>query len=101
MAHERRHGDPIGSCHGYVVVADDGWLGEVETPLYASESDEPDYLVLRVHADGTVRRALVPVSLVRSVDVGDALVHVRGSVVELARLPATLPLAPASRAVPS
>lgn len=94
MRLEPRNGDPLGSCHGYIVVADDGWLGDVETPLFASDADEPDYLVVRVHANGNVRRALVPISLVRRVDVEGALVAVRGSVWELARLPASLPLAP-------
>ncbi len=87
--------DPLGRCHGYIVVADDGWLGDVETPLFGSDAGEPDYLVVRTHTNGDKRRALVPASLVRRVDVEDALVHVRGSVWELARLPSSLPLAPA------
>jgi hypothetical protein len=89
---ESRNSDPLGSCHGYIVVADDGWLGDVETPLFGSDSSEPDYLVVRAHSDGPARRSLVPVSLVRRVDVEDRLVHVRGNIWELARLPGTLPL---------
>ena len=93
MRLESRQSDPLAICHGYVVVADDGWLGDVETPLFGSDSSEPDYLVVR-GGSATAQRALVPVSLVHRVDVEGRLVHVRGNVWELARLPGSLPLAP-------
>ena len=71
----------------YAVLAHDGWLGVVETPLFGSDSSEPDYLVVRARSDRLDRRALVSTALVRSVDVADRLVFVRGRVWELARLP--------------
>lgn len=86
--------DPLANCHGYVVLAEDGWLGDVETPLFGSDSNEPDYLVVRALAAGEARRAVVHSSLVVSVDSEDRLIHLRGSIWDLARLPATLPLAP-------
>jgi hypothetical protein len=96
MRLESTGGDPLSRCHGYLVVADNGWLGDVETPLFGSDAGEADYLVVRTHVDGRVRRALVPASLVRRVDVEDALVHVRGNVWELSRFPSSLPAAPVS-----
>jgi hypothetical protein len=92
MRLESRKSDPLLSCHGYIVIADDGWLGTVETPLFGSDSSEPDYLVVRTQIDGLARRALVPASLVRRVEVDDDLVHVQGNVWELSRLPTSLPL---------
>ena len=92
MRLESRKSDPLQNCHGYIVIADDGWLGTVETPLFGSDSSEPDYLVVRTQLDGPTRRALVPASLVRRVGVDDALVHVQGNVWELSRLPNSLPL---------
>ncbi len=80
---------------GISSIADDGWLGDVETPLFGSDSSEPDYLVVRTQGNGRSQRTILPVSLVRRVDAEDALVHVRGNIWELARLPATLPLASA------
>jgi hypothetical protein len=86
-------GDPIAgalSCsHGYVVVADNGPLGVVETPLFPPGRDEPDYLVVR-QASGA-RHPVVPVSLVESAEPG--LVRLAASVEEIDRLPEDLPLA--------
>jgi hypothetical protein len=96
MRLEAKSGHPLSRCHGYLVIADNGWLGDVETPLFGSDAGEPDYLVVRTHVEGRARRALVPASLVSRVDVEDALVHVRGSVWELSRFPSSLPAAPSS-----
>jgi hypothetical protein len=94
MPLEPRYSDALGRCHGYVVLADDGWVGHVETPLYGSDSSEPDYLAVRTQAQHLRGRALVPVSLVREVDTDDCLVHLQGSLRELSRLPSSLPLEP-------
>jgi hypothetical protein len=92
MPLESRNSDPLARCHGYVVLADDGWLGHVETPVFGSDSSEPDYLIVRAYADNLTRRAFVPASLVRRVDGNDRLVYVEGRAWELARLPSSLPL---------
>jgi hypothetical protein len=84
--------DPLASCHGYIVMADDGLLGEVVTPLFGSDSSAPDYLAVRT--DGAARRAFVPASLVRFVDDDDHLVRVHGNIWELSHLPDSLPMAP-------
>ncbi len=93
MPLESREQDPLARCHGYSVLADDGWLGEVETPLFGSDSVDPDYIVVRAGSDGR-HRVLVSVSLIRRVDIEDRAVHVRGSVWDLAHLPSSLPLSP-------
>ncbi len=87
-----RYDESLGKCHGYVVLADDGWVGHVETPVYGSDSSEPDYLVVRTQGPIRDGRALVPVSLVREVDPDDCLVHLQGSLRELSRFPRSLPL---------
>ncbi len=97
MRFESRQTDPLAGCHGYVVLADDGWLGSIETPLFGSDASEPDYLVLRMQLEGQSRRAVVPAALVHRVDVEDRLVYLKGKVWELARLPNSLPLEPDPR----
>ena len=97
MRLESRNNHPLGKCHGYVVLANDGWLGHVETPLFASDSSKPNYLVVRAQADRVDRRTVLPASLVRRVDVDDRLVFVRGNVCELVRLPSSMPAAPEPR----
>jgi hypothetical protein len=75
-----------------MVLAEDGWLGDVETPLFGSDASDPDYLAVRMRVDGVTRRALVPAALVRRVETGARLVHLAGGARELDRLPAALPL---------
>jgi hypothetical protein len=92
---ESDDGDPLARSHGYVVLADDGWLGHVETPVFERDSSEVEYLVVRAPGGkGLARRALVSRSLVRRVDLEDRFVHVRGTTRELSRLPDSLPLSP-------
>jgi hypothetical protein len=78
------------SCHGYRVRAEDGVLGEVETPLFPPDSDVPDYLVVRT---GAGEERLVAVASVAAVDACRRLVRLDGSVEELSRLPSWLPVA--------
>jgi hypothetical protein len=62
--------DALEACHGYTVVAADGVVGEVETPLFLRSSSDPDFLLLRVHRHGRLFPSYVPlpVTLVHSVD---------------------------------
>jgi hypothetical protein len=94
MGPDRDAEHPLAACHGYMVLAEDGWLGDVETPLFGSDSSEPDYLAVRMRVDGLTRRALVPATLVCRVETGARLIHLAGAIRELTRLPGTLPLAP-------
>jgi hypothetical protein len=86
--------DPLTGCHGYLVIADDGWLGTVETPLFGSDSSEPDYIAVSTSANGLAGRTLVPAARVREVDADGDLLFVQGKVYELTLLPSSLPLEP-------
>ena len=79
--------------HGFSVLADDGRLGEIETPLFPPDSAEPDYLVVLI-GRRTSRRRLVGVGLVDSADPRRREVRLRGSRAEIHSLPALLPVAP-------
>ena len=85
--------DSLAACHGFLVVAEHGTVGEVETPLFPPDSREPDYLVLRARGFLHVRRPVVSVALVARVDAEQQTVFVRGSAREIASLPEHLPLA--------
>jgi hypothetical protein len=82
----------LATSHGFSVVASDGVVGEVQTPLFPPDYDEPDYLVIQI---GTPRRRrpVVSTALVERVDAGRRLVFVRAVANELSRLPEHLPLA--------
>lgn len=79
-------------CHGYRVDAEDGAAGVVQTPLFAPDCDEPDYLLVRTDADLGARRALVAVALVSGVHPDSMVVSLAGPRAALALLPETLPL---------
>jgi hypothetical protein len=83
----------LARCHGFLAVGSNGPLGEVETPLFAGDGAEPDFLAIRVSAGGTTRRPLVPVGLVAGVDERSELVVLRLEARELLRLPERLPVA--------
>ena len=87
------HVRSLASCHGYEAVADDGSLGEVETPIFPPGSDIPDYLSVRSVQNGSERRLLVAIALVNEIDKDHRFVQLRGSIGELSRLPSSLPLA--------
>jgi hypothetical protein len=76
-------------CHGYRAVADDGLVGEIETPLFPTQSDIPHYLLIRGVRG---RRLSLPVGAVRAVSVPDRLVLVHGTVADTALTSASLPL---------
>jgi hypothetical protein len=87
--------DTVGAlarCHGFLAVSPGGAIGDVETPLFASDRLDPDYLVVRVWVRGRKRRPLVPVSLVERVDELRELVYLRNGLPEICELPESLPL---------
>ena len=57
----------LAASHGFSVVALDGDVGEVETPLFPPAGGEPDFLVLRL-ASEEATFAVVPVQLITHVD---------------------------------
>jgi hypothetical protein len=82
----------LARCHGFLAVGEHGPLGEVETPLFAGDRTDPDFLVIRLTARGQTRRPLVPVALVAGVDERCELVRLRTEAGELFELPERLPL---------
>ena len=85
--------EALASCSGFVVVASDGRVGEVEMPLFPPDSSEPDYLVLRSGGLLSLRRPLVATELVEEVDPRRQRIRVRGTRREIESLPERLPLA--------
>jgi hypothetical protein len=83
----------LASSAGFEVVAADGVLGVVETPLFPPDVAEPDFLVVRVTSPGETRRPVVSAALVREVDPARRVVSVRGLRGLLAHLPEHLPIA--------
>jgi hypothetical protein len=83
----------LGKSGGFVVEADDGVVGVVETPLFPANGGAPDYLVVRARVGLRARKPVVPAALVSEVDPNFRIVHLRGLREELARLPEHLPLA--------
>lgn len=82
----------LARCHGFLAVGEHGPVGEVETPLFAENRAEPDFLVIRLTAKGQTRRPLVPVGLVAGVDERGELVRLRTEAQELFELPEHLPV---------
>jgi hypothetical protein len=81
----------LARSHGSLVVASDGLVGEVETPLFPPDADEPDYLLVNRQRRLRSRRPVVPVALVRHVTPG--VVFLRATSDEVDRLPEHLPIA--------
>lgn len=81
----------LAATFGYRVACTDGHAGIVETPLFHSSSDEPDFLVVR---DVGARRLRIPVptALVSHVDHQASTIVLRATRRELEALPANLPL---------
>ncbi len=77
---------------GYQALADDGRLGEVETPLLPAGADEPDFLVIRVRGWLRTRLPVVSTALVVDVDTTNEVVRIAGPRDRLRRLPEYLPL---------
>ena len=94
MFDDRRTDDSIlALSSGFSVVASDGLVGVVETPLFPPDQTEPDFLVLRVGDRLHQRRPVLPAALVERVDPHSRVVHVHGSRSTIAGLPEHLPLA--------
>lgn len=84
---------PLSRSHGYRVVASDGAIGEVETPLFPPYGEEPDFVVVRV--DGpTERFAVVPAPLVAEVEEIGRTVRLTASKETIAALPEHVPIEP-------
>ena len=83
----------LASSAGFEVVASDGVLGVVETPLFPPDVAEPDFLVVRVGSGEETRRPVVAAALVSDVDPARRRVSVTGPRGLLARLPEHLPIA--------
>jgi hypothetical protein len=86
-------GNALATCNGFVVVASDGRVGEVEMPLFPPDSSEPDYLVLRADGFLSLRRPLVATELIEAVDLRRRRIRVRGTKADIQSLPERLPLA--------
>lgn len=84
----------LARCHGFLAVSRSGAIGDVETPLFASDRLDPDYLVVRVWVRGRMRRPLVPISRVERVDELCEMVYLRDGLPEIGEFPESLPLMP-------
>ncbi|HET7566508.1 MAG TPA: hypothetical protein VFJ91_00830 [Gaiellaceae bacterium] len=85
-------GELLALSSGFTVMAGDGEVGVVETPLFPPDETTPDFLVLRV---GRIhpRRPVLAAALVERVDPHGRVVHVRASRDDVLGLPEHLPLA--------
>ena len=84
----------LAHSHGFTAVGSDGELGIVETPVFPPSSPRADFLIVRTQRPGRrVRRPVIAVGLVESVDSVARIVRLRGTVEELEHLPESLPLA--------
>ncbi len=89
-----RDGTPeLARTEGFVAVASDGPLGEVELTLVPPEREAPDYLVVRTGRFPRVRHPVIPAELVVRVETASRRVYLRGRSGDLARLSEELPLA--------
>jgi len=86
-------GDLLARAAGYTATAEDGDVGSVETPLFPSDSREPDFLVLRVRTRGRTRRPIVSCALVADVDPARRVVRLRAARSDVLRLPEHVPIA--------
>jgi hypothetical protein len=86
-------GEALALSAGYEVAADDGVVGEVETPLFPPDRNDPDYLVLRTRGRFRTRYPVLPVVLVDAVDTVGRVVRVRGATEQIRGLPEHLPVA--------
>ena len=76
---------------GDTVVADDGFVGQVEQILL-SENATPQFVVVSVRDRLRRRHPVVPLSLLARVDRLRDVIHVRGGRNSIKRLPEALPL---------
>jgi hypothetical protein len=88
---EGRH--TLAGSRGYLALASDGHLGQIEMTLASPDRDEPDYLVVRTRRFLRSRHPVVSTQLVEEIDPARRLVYLRGRADELAELAEQLPLA--------
>jgi hypothetical protein len=87
-------GQALAGSHGFLALAHDGPVGNVETPIFPPDSRDPDFLILRTRdANQRTRRPVVPIALVEDVDRERRVIRLRGLVRELTHLPESFPLA--------
>lgn len=91
MDRRDRKQSPLACSHGSLVVASDGLVGEVETPFFPPDADEPDFLLVHRRRRLRSRRPVVHVSLVRHVE--PSVVFLCATSDDVDRLPEHLPLA--------
>jgi hypothetical protein len=82
----------LASCHGFAVIAANGPVGTIETPLFTGAATEPDYLIIRTTAaiEGAFR--VVPTALVENVDPLGHQIFLNADHNTIASLPEYLPL---------
>ena len=68
----------LAASHGFSVKANDGDVGEVETPLFPPTGAEPDFLVVRLASD-EASFAVVPVQVIESIDPDARLIRLDAS----------------------
>jgi hypothetical protein len=79
---------------GFLAVASDGHLGEIEMTLVPPEREgEPDYVVVRRGRFPRTRHPVVPAALIEEIDPRRRVVYLRGRVEQLAAFSERLPLA--------
>lgn len=83
----------LAGCAGFRLVAEDGAVGVVDTPLFPFAAAAPDFLVARTGNRLRPRRPVVPVTLVTGVDAVERVVAVAGTRSQIAALPEHLPVA--------
>ena len=81
----------LATSHGYAVEAEDGDVGEVETPLFPPAGAEPDFLMVRLANDAS-RFAVVSVQLISNVDSTSRRIKLETSCSAVAAMPRDIPL---------
>lgn len=83
----------LARSRGFLAIASDGHLGQIEMTLAPPEREEPDYLVVRTRRFLRCRHPVVPAQLVEEIDPDRRLVYLRGRAHQLAEFGELLPLA--------
>jgi hypothetical protein len=83
----------LARSRGFLAIASDGHLGQIEMTLAPPEREEADYLVVLTRRFLRFRHPVVSAELVEEIDPDRRLVYLRGRVDQLAEFPERLPLA--------